>query len=55
MITLRKLLLVFGLAAPFAVIASDVDEVGLGETVERHLSLDEPFMQWVQDLSLIHI
>ena len=49
MITLRKLLLVLGLAAPFAVIASDVDETGLGETVERHLSLDEPFMQWVQD------
>jgi flagellar motor protein MotB len=30
--------------------ASKVDEVTpLGEAVERHLSLDEPFTQWVQD------
>ncbi len=34
---------------PIAVIAQDVDEAPLGEAVERHLSLDEPIMQWVQD------
>ena len=46
---LRKFLVLFGMMLPFAAVASDVDETGLGETVERHLSLDEPFMQWVQD------
>ena len=29
--------------------AADVDEVQLGEAVERHLSSDEPFRIWVQD------
>ena len=29
--------------------ATNVDEMPIGEAVERHLSLDEPFQQWVQD------
>jgi flagellar motor protein MotB len=29
--------------------AANVDEAPLGETVERHLSIDGPFMQWVKD------
>ena len=29
--------------------ATNVDEALIGEAVERHLSLDEPFKQWVQD------
>ena len=29
--------------------AADVDEAPIGEAVERHLSIDEPAMQWVQD------
>jgi flagellar motor protein MotB len=37
------------LLLPLAVGAQDVDETPLGEAVERHLSLDEPIMQWVQD------
>ena len=37
------------LLLPLAVFAQDVDEAPLGEAVERHLSLDEPIMQWVQD------
>ena len=37
------------LLLPLAVFAQDVDETALGEAVERHLSLDEPIMQWVQD------
>jgi len=36
--------------ASMAFAASKVDEVTpIGEAVERHLSLDEPFKQWVQD------
>ena len=49
MSALRYLLLFAGMALPFAVTADDVDETSMGEAVERHLSLDEPFMQWVQD------
>ena len=46
----RLPLILFLFAAPFAVAAdNDVDEIPMGEVVERHLSLDEPFMQWVQD------
>jgi len=37
------------LLLPLAVGAQDVDEAPLGEAVERHLSLDDPIMQWVQD------
>lgn len=29
--------------------AAEVDEAPLGETVERHLGVDGPFMHWVQD------
>ena len=29
--------------------AANVDEVPLGEAVERHLSDDVPLMKWVQD------
>jgi flagellar motor protein MotB len=29
--------------------ATNVDEAPIGEAVERHLSIDEPFEQWVQD------
>jgi flagellar motor protein MotB len=36
------------LASP-QVHAEKVDETGIGEAVERHLTDDEPFMQWVQD------
>ena len=49
MSALRYLLLFAGIVLPFAVTAEDVDETSMGEAVERHLSLDEPFMQWVQD------
>ncbi len=37
------------LVLPFAVLAQDVDEVSMGEAVERHLSTDIDYMQWVQD------
>ncbi|HZD53982.1 MAG TPA: OmpA family protein, partial [Woeseiaceae bacterium] len=38
-------------AAPLALPAgaANVEEVPIGETAERHLPIDEPFMQWVQD------
>mgnify|MGYP000160958248 CR=1 FL=1 len=49
MSTLRHLLVMLLVALTFAAVAADVDEKPMGETVERHLSLDEPFMQWVQD------
>jgi flagellar motor protein MotB len=45
----RILILGLGLATVFAVGAAEVDEAPMGKVVERHLSLDEPFMQWVQD------
>jgi flagellar motor protein MotB len=45
----RNLFATAFLLLPLALNASDVDEQPLGEAVERHLSLDEPFMQWVQD------
>ncbi len=46
----RSLLIPLLFAAPFAVAADNaVDETPMGKVVERHLSLDEPFMQWVQD------
>jgi flagellar motor protein MotB len=49
---LRKLnrMLLWGvMLATFPVHAADVDEVAMGEAVERHLSGDEPFMKWVQN------
>jgi flagellar motor protein MotB len=45
----RILILGLGLITTITVGANDVDEQPMGEAVERHLSLDEPFMQWVQD------
>ena len=36
---------------PVAVFAQDVDESAMGEAVERHLSNDIDFTQWVQDPS----
>ena len=46
---LRYVLFLAGVTLPFAVTANEVDETSMGEAVERHLSLDAPFMQWVQD------
>jgi len=46
--TLRCLLLWGVMLAAFPVYAADVDEMPMGEAVERHLSDDEPFMKWVQ-------
>ena len=37
------------LCAALPVYANNVEEEPLGEAVERHLSLDDPFQQWVQD------
>ncbi|MCP5045004.1 MAG: hypothetical protein GY944_28580, partial [bacterium] len=37
------------LLGPLAAWAQDVDEAPLGEAVERHLSLDVPNTEWVQD------
>ena len=34
---------------PFTALAQHADEVAIGEAVERHLSLDEPVTEWVQD------
>jgi flagellar motor protein MotB len=45
----RVFLYLLLLAVPGVALANNVDEAPLGEVVERHLSLDEPFMQWVQD------
>ena len=36
-------------------VAQEVDEAPLGEAVERHLSLDEPSMQWVVDPDRVDI
>lgn len=35
--------------------AADVEEMPIGETAERHLPTDEPFLQWVQDPSRIAV
>jgi flagellar motor protein MotB len=45
----RHFLMLLLAMLPLAAVADDVDEQPMGEAVERHLSLDEPFMQWVQD------
>ena len=37
------------IVAAMPAVAADVDEAPIGEAVERHLSLDAPFRQWVQD------
>ena len=44
----RILMLGMALAAP-PVFAQDTDEVAIGEAAERHLSLDGPISQWMQD------
>ena len=42
--------LIFALALyALPAIAQDVEEASIGEAVERHLSDDVPFTQWVQD------
>ncbi len=47
---LSYLSLLYVASASMAVAATNVEEVvPIGEAVERHLSLDEPFKQWVQD------
>jgi flagellar motor protein MotB len=51
LLTLRSLAVTLGLVlSPFAATAADkLEELPLGEAVERHLPDDRPFMQWVQD------
>ncbi|MEE8543422.1 MAG: OmpA family protein, partial [Gammaproteobacteria bacterium] len=47
---LSYLSLLYLASASMAVAATNVEEVvPIGEAVERHLSIDEPFGQWVQD------
>ena len=46
---LRYVIFLAGAMLPLAVTANEVDETSMGEAVERHLSIDAPFMQWVQD------
>ena len=46
---LRLLPILSLFAAPFVVADNAVDEAPVREAVERHLSLDEPFMEWVQN------
>lgn len=43
------LLLLCVASASMAIAATNVEEAPIGEAVERHLSLDKPFGQWVQD------
>jgi flagellar motor protein MotB len=53
MIGYRHLLLIWALTLPVLAGAEPVDEAGLGEAVERHLSDDEPFAQWAHDPGLL--
>jgi flagellar motor protein MotB len=46
---LSSLLLWGAMLATLPVYAANVDEVPMGEAVERHLSDDEPLMMWVQN------
>jgi len=46
---LRHLLLLFVASFSMPLNAANVEELPIGEAVERHLSSDEPFQQWVQD------
>ena len=47
---IRKLTLFLGATLfPLQLLAVDTDEAPIGEAVERHLSTDASFMQWVQD------
>ncbi len=45
----RLPLLIFACTAPVFAADNAVDETGIGEVVERHLSLDAPFTQWVKN------
>jgi len=47
--TKRTLLALLALATAWPALAKDVEEAPIGEAVERHLSDDQAFMQWVQD------
>ena len=47
------LLLFWAWLAPVGVHAQAVDEAGIGEAVERHLSDDRPMMEWVHDPQLL--
>ncbi len=55
MTNFRYLAVLSMLAAPYAMADPAVDEAPVREAVERHLSLDEPFMQWVQDPDRVHV
>ena len=47
---IKKLTLFLGaMLFPLQLLAVDTDEAPIGEAVERHLSTDATFMQWVQD------
>ena len=46
---LARLLIFFLALHALPVVAQDVEEASIGEAVERHLSDDLPFQQWVQD------
>ncbi len=46
---LSHLLMLCVALATMPVLATNVEEAPIGEAVERHLSLDNPFQQWVQD------
>ncbi len=49
MAKLRYLLMSGAALCALPLLAADVDETAMGETVERHLSGDVSFTQWVQD------
>ena len=49
------LLLASGALACLPAAAQEVDEAPLGEAVERHLSIDDPFMYWVVDPDRVDI
>ncbi len=49
MYKLGYLSLLYMASASMPVAATNVEEAPIGEAVERHLSLDKPFGQWVQD------
>ena len=53
MIRYRHLLLICFLGLPGLAGAETVEQSGLGEAVERHLSDDEPFAQWAHDPGLL--
>ena len=53
MVRHRILLLLWAWLASGSVIAQNVEESGLGEAVERHLSGDEPMTEWVHDPELL--